>query len=105
MSGSAYEALREVKRTFDPEGIFNPGKIIDSPPLTANLRFGAGYRTADPVTWFDYSAHGGMGRAVEMCSGVGACRKKLDEPCARRTARLSTKNTRRAEGRTRCASR
>ena len=27
---------------------------------------------------FDYSAHGGMGRAVEMCSGVGACRKKLD---------------------------
>jgi Fe-S oxidoreductase len=30
------------------------------------------------VTFFDYDAHGGMGRAVEMCSGVGACRKKLD---------------------------
>ena len=73
-----YHAFREVKRTFDPDGVFNPGKIIDSPPLTANLRYGPAYRTAEPVTWFDYSDHGGMGRAVEMCSGVGACRKKLD---------------------------
>jgi Fe-S oxidoreductase len=27
---------------------------------------------------FDYTDHGGLGRAVEMCSGLGACRKKLD---------------------------
>jgi FAD/FMN-containing dehydrogenase/Fe-S oxidoreductase len=73
-----YEAFRQVKRTFDPDGLFNPGKIIDAPALTANLRFGAEYKTAAPATWFDYSAHGGLGRAVEMCSGVGACRKKLD---------------------------
>ena len=73
-----YDAFREVKRTFDPQGIFNPGKIIDSPPLTANLRYGPRYPTADPVTFFDYTPHGGMGRAVEMCSGVGACRKHLD---------------------------
>ena len=72
-----YEAFREVKRTFDPLGILNPGKIVDAPPLTSNLRFGAGYLTPDPKTWFDYSVFGGMGRAVEMCSGVGACRKKL----------------------------
>ncbi len=72
-----YEAFREVKRTFDPLGILNPGKIVDAPPLTSNLRFGAGYLTPDPKTWFDYSEFGGMGRAVEMCSGVGACRKKL----------------------------
>jgi hypothetical protein len=39
-----YEAFREVKRTFDPLGILNPGKIVDSPPLTANLRLGTGYR-------------------------------------------------------------
>jgi FAD/FMN-containing dehydrogenase/Fe-S oxidoreductase len=73
-----YEAFRTIKRTFDPEGIFNPGKIVDSPPLTENLRFGAGYRTANPPTFFDYSEYGGMGGAVEMCSGLGACRKKLD---------------------------
>jgi Fe-S oxidoreductase len=73
-----YEAFREVKRLFDPDGLFNPGKIVDSPPLTSNLRFGPRYVTAAPATWFDYSAHGSMGQAVEMCSGVGACRKKLE---------------------------
>jgi len=73
-----YDAFRTVKRTFDPDGVFNPGKIIDTPPLTANLRFGAGYQTPDQPTWFDYTEHGGMGRAVEMCSGLGVCRKTLD---------------------------
>jgi FAD/FMN-containing dehydrogenase/Fe-S oxidoreductase len=79
MFGSAiYQAFRQVKATFDPQGLFNPGKIVDSPPLTSQLRYGAGYRTPAPDTWFDYSAHDGMGRAVEMCSGVGACRKTLE---------------------------
>jgi len=72
-----YEAFRRVKRTFDPDGLFNPGKIVDSPPLTANLRYGAHYVTPDPESFFDYAEHGGFGRAVEMCSGVGACRKTL----------------------------
>ena len=73
-----YAVFRTIKRTFDPAGLFNPGKIVDSPPLTANLRYGAGYRTPEPITFFDYDEHGGLGRAVEMCSGVGACRKTLD---------------------------
>lgn len=73
-----YEAFRTVKRTFDPAGILNPGKIVDAPPLTANLRFGAGYQTPRPSTFFDYDDYGGMGGAVEMCSGVGVCRKKLE---------------------------
>ncbi|HEY3157820.1 MAG TPA: FAD-linked oxidase C-terminal domain-containing protein [Vicinamibacterales bacterium] len=73
-----YQAFRTVKHTFDPHGVFNPGKIVDCPPLTTNLRYGAGYKTPDPHTYFDYSEYGGFGRAVEMCSGVGACRKKLE---------------------------
>jgi FAD/FMN-containing dehydrogenase/Fe-S oxidoreductase len=73
-----YEAFRSIKRTFDPDGILNPGKIVDAPPLTANLRYGPGYVTPTPVTWFDYSEYGGMGRAVDMCSGLGVCRKTLD---------------------------
>ena len=72
-----YEAFRTIKRTFDPDGLLNPGKIVDSPPLTANLRYGAGYRTPDPPAAFDHTDYGGLGRAVEMCSGVGACRKTL----------------------------
>ncbi len=78
MFGSTlYQAFRDVKGTFDPEGIFNPGKIVDAPPMTANLRYGAAYKTPNPFTFFDYSEFGGMAGAVEMCSGVGACRKKL----------------------------
>jgi FAD/FMN-containing dehydrogenase/Fe-S oxidoreductase len=72
-----YEAFRQVKRTFDPTGILNPGKIVDAPPITAHLRFGTEYRTPNPPTWFDYAEFGGMGGAVEMCSGIGACRKQL----------------------------
>ncbi len=72
-----YDAFRSVKRMFDPDGLFNPGRIVDTPPITAHLRFGAGYLTPDPATHFDYGAHGGFGRAAEMCSGVGACRKTL----------------------------
>src|SRR5579883_608286 len=78
MFGDAiYEAFREIKRAFDPHGLFNPGKIVDAPPLASNLRFGPGYRAADPETFFDFSEYGGLAGAVEMCSGVGACRKKL----------------------------
>ena len=73
-----YDAFRAVKRTFDPLGILNPGKIVDAPRLTANLRYGPGYRTPQPSTFFDYSAFGGMGGAVDMCSGLGVCRKTLD---------------------------
>src|SRR5690606_38022788 len=53
------------------------GKIVDSPPITENLRFGPKYKAINPKTFFDYSDFGGMAGAVEMCSGVGACRKKL----------------------------
>ena len=70
-----YEAFRAVKRTFDPHGLFNPGRIVDTPPITSHLRFGAGYRTPEPATTFDFSDYDGFGRAVEMCSGVGLCRK------------------------------
>jgi Fe-S oxidoreductase len=73
-----YEAFRTIKRTFDPHGIFNPGKIVDAGPMTENLRFGAGYVTPNPTTYFDYGEYGGLGGAVDMCSGVGACRKTAE---------------------------
>jgi FAD/FMN-containing dehydrogenase/Fe-S oxidoreductase len=73
-----YQAFRDVKRTFDPNGLFNPGRIVDTPPITSHLRFGAGYLTPEPASFFDFSDHDGFGRAVEMCSGVGLCRKTRD---------------------------
>ena len=73
-----YQAFREIKRTFDPEGLLNPGKIVDAPELTADLRFGpGGHVTPAPTTVFDFSDFGGIARAAEQCSGVGACRKSL----------------------------
>lgn len=73
-----YEAFRTIKRTFDPYNILNPGKIVDAPAITENLRFGPGYTSPHPTTFFDYSDYGGMGGAVEMCSGLGVCRKKVE---------------------------
>ena len=70
-----YRAFREVKTTFDPDGIMNPGKIVDAPPMTQNLRYGETYRTSPIETRFDWSGDLGFAGAVEKCNGVGACRK------------------------------
>jgi FAD/FMN-containing dehydrogenase/Fe-S oxidoreductase len=70
-----YQAFRELKRTFDPTGILNPGKIVDAPPLATNLRYGPAYITPDAPTTFDFTVEGGMTRAAELCAGVGECRK------------------------------
>jgi FAD/FMN-containing dehydrogenase/Fe-S oxidoreductase len=71
-----YQAFQKLKKTIDPTGIFNPGKIVDAPPLTANLRYGPGYLTPDVPTTFDFTADGGLTRSAELCAGVGECRKK-----------------------------
>ncbi len=73
-----YQAFRELKRTFDPLNLLNPGKIVDAPPLASNLRTGPTYVTPDVVTTFDFSADGGLVRATELCVGVGECRKRRE---------------------------
>jgi FAD/FMN-containing dehydrogenase/Fe-S oxidoreductase len=71
-----YQAFRRLKQAFDPENLFNPGKIVDAPPLMANLRYGPAYQTPEVPTTFDFSGDGGLVRSVELCAGVGECRKK-----------------------------
>ncbi len=79
MYGSAlYQAFRELKRAFDPHNLLNPGKIVDAPPLTTNLRYGPAYVTPSVATTFDFTADGGLLPAAELCAGVGACRKKSE---------------------------
>ena len=73
-----YDAFRQVKRTFDPKGILNPGNIVDAPPMTEHLRYGPEYRAWEPDTLLDFSGQGGFAGAVEMCNGIGVCRKKLE---------------------------
>lgn len=72
-----YNAFREVKRLFDPEGRMNPGKVIETPPVDSHLRFGSAYQAATVDSRFNFRAQGGMLAAAEQCTGVGACRKTL----------------------------
>jgi FAD/FMN-containing dehydrogenase/Fe-S oxidoreductase len=70
-----YQAFREIKQAADPEGIMNPGKIVDGPSPIENLRYGASLERRQVATTFDFSREGGLVGAAEMCSGVAACRK------------------------------
>jgi FAD/FMN-containing dehydrogenase/Fe-S oxidoreductase len=70
-----YQAFRQVKRAFDPDNLFNPGKVVDAPAMTDNLRYGPNYRPEEPATVFDYARQEGFIRAIELCNGSGVCRK------------------------------
>jgi len=70
-----YALMRRVKETFDPHGLFNPGKIIDTPPMDTSLRHGPGRPTPEITTVFNFRAARGILRAAEKCNGVGECRK------------------------------
>ena len=74
-------AFREIKSLMDPNGILNPGKIVDAPKMDDRhlFRFSPGYLVRDFQTELDWSpwtgnASGFQG-AVEMCNNNGACRK------------------------------
>jgi FAD/FMN-containing dehydrogenase/ferredoxin len=73
-----YDAFRQIKRAFDPKNLMNPGKIVDAPAMTESLKISPRYKPWEPRTTLDFGAQGGFARAVEMCSGMAECRKKLD---------------------------
>ncbi|MFM7205650.1 MAG: FAD-binding and (Fe-S)-binding domain-containing protein [Planctomycetaceae bacterium] len=76
MVGDAcYELFVRVKRAFDPQGILNPGKIVDTPPMDTALRIVPGAPPPRHETVFRFADTGGILRAAEKCTGVGQCRK------------------------------
>ena len=77
-------AFELIKRVFDPQGIFNPGKITAAPSPIADLRYGMEYRPAPVANFLDFSheahladvpANRGFLAAAEQCNGSGVCRK------------------------------
>jgi len=69
------DMMRSVKKVFDPDGIFNARKIIDTPPMNQFLRFEPGHITPSFDTYFDYPGEGGLMQLIEKCNGSGDCRK------------------------------
>jgi len=70
-------AFEQVKDAWDPQGIMNPGKIVRAPRMDENLRYEPEYRSPQVQTFFSFEREGGLQQAVELCSGVGHCRKKM----------------------------
>src|SRR5688572_13694618 len=69
-----YRLLKEVKRTWDPENIFNPNKIVDTPPMDTMLRYVPGQQTPAFKTVFRFHNQDVLQHA-EQCNGSGDCRK------------------------------
>ncbi|PYN51672.1 MAG: oxidoreductase [Candidatus Rokuibacteriota bacterium] len=72
------QAFRELKHAFDPDNRMNPGNLVAPVGITDHLRYGTQYTTWEPSTLLDFSEQGGFAAAIEMCNGVGACRKTLE---------------------------
>ena len=70
-------AFEEVKDAFDPDALFNPGKIVRPERMDDRelFRYKPGYAPLPVETGLDWSEWGGLHRAVEMCNNNGACRK------------------------------
>jgi FAD/FMN-containing dehydrogenase/Fe-S oxidoreductase len=70
-----YLLCKDVKTLWDPHNVFNPGKVVDTPPMNESLRYVADLVIPQPKTTFDFSNEGGLLELAEKCSGSGDCRK------------------------------
>jgi FAD/FMN-containing dehydrogenase/Fe-S oxidoreductase len=70
-----YTLFRAIKRAWDSSGIFNPGKITDTPPMDASLRYEPNQAVRQFRTVLNFSEARGILRAAEQCNGSGDCRK------------------------------
>lgn len=70
-----YELFHQVKKMFDPEGIFNKGKIVDSPKMNEFLRYEQDEPRKEIKTTFSFTKEESILHLAEKCSGSGDCRK------------------------------
>lgn len=94
-----YGWMKEIKEVFDPKGIFNPNKIVNTPAMNSSLRYEPGKPTRHIETIFDFDGDGGILRSAEKCNGSGDCRKTVKAGgtmCPSYMASLSESSTTRA---------
>ncbi|HEX6892733.1 MAG TPA: FAD-linked oxidase C-terminal domain-containing protein [Chryseolinea sp.] len=70
-----YQLIKDLKKVWDPNNVFNPGKIVGTPPMDTNLRYERDQETKSFETILDFSDTLGIVRAAEQCNGSGDCRK------------------------------
>ncbi len=70
-----YQLLKNVKQAWDPNNLFNPGKIVDTAPMDTSLRYEKNQETPEFETILDFSDDQGIVRSAELCNGSGDCRK------------------------------
>jgi FAD/FMN-containing dehydrogenase/Fe-S oxidoreductase len=70
-----YAAMQECKRLFDPDGRMNPGKIVNAPAMTENLRDAVPLVPPPYASRLSFEATGGMRGAADRCMNIGLCRK------------------------------
>ncbi|WP_416443961.1 FAD-binding and (Fe-S)-binding domain-containing protein [Leeuwenhoekiella sp. A16] len=70
-----YKIVKKIKKIFDPENIFNPGKIVNAYPMDRNLRYEINRKEPKVKTLLNFEDSEGIIRAAEKCNGSGDCRK------------------------------
>ena len=99
VGNEVYDLFKQVKHIFDPKGIFNAGKITNTPAMDSHFRMKQNQPINLGKTLFDFSADEGILRLAEKCSGSGDCRKSEISGglmCPSFMATRSEKNTTRA---------
>jgi len=70
-----YNLLKRLKFVWDAKNLFNPGKIVDAPPMNTAMRYDENQETKTFDTLFNFDETDGILRAAEKCNGSGDCRK------------------------------
>lgn len=99
VGNEVYDLFKQVKKMFDPNGVFNAGKITNTPAMDSHFRMKQNQPINLGKTLFDFSADDGILRLAEKCSGSGDCRKSEISGglmCPSFMATRSEKNTTRA---------
>lgn len=89
-----YQLFRRIKSAWDPNNIFNPGKIVDAAPMNEFLRYQPDAKTPEQKTVLDFSNVGGILRLAEKCNGSGDCRKLPESGGTMCPSYMATRNER-----------
>lgn len=84
--------LKQVKEIWDPNYIFNPGKIVSPKPMEEGLRFSPDYISSSAETVFSWEKEESFNNAIELCNGAGVCRKLAESGGTMCPSYMATKN-------------